>query len=39
MYPTFIDDIRMILKRCHDIERSLQRLSLSKKEITKKKIS
>lgn len=28
MYPTFIDDIRSILKRCHDIERCLQRLSL-----------
>eukprot|EP01080_Neovahlkampfia_damariscottae_P001849 gene1849-990_t len=28
MYPSFIDDIRIILKRCHDIERSLQRLSL-----------
>lgn len=28
MYPTFIDDIRAILKKCHDIERCLQRLSL-----------
>jgi DNA mismatch repair protein MutS len=30
MYPTFIDDVRGMLKKCKDIERSLQRLSLGR---------